>query len=152
MAIYALAIRRLHPFLGTDKRSMTEIKPKRDWWQKGKAFDLWSIPHFLFGVLMAFVPPLVGLSFLTALALTIILAMLWEIYEKFVEIKETIQNSLLDIILPIVAFTLTSYILRLYTFHYDELLVFAAAVGIVYLFTNISGWLAYRRRNRNFTR
>ncbi len=131
---------------------MTEIKPKRDWWQKGKAFDLWSIPHFLFGVLMAFVPPLVGLSFLTALALTIILAMLWEIYEKFVEIKETIQNSLLDIILPIVAFTLTSYILRLYTFHYDELLVFAAAVGIVYLFTNISGWLAYRRRNRNFTR
>ena len=102
----------------------------RDWWQKGRAFDLWSIPHFLFGILMAFVPSLTGISFLTALALTIILAMLWEIYEKFVAIKETIQNSLLDIILPIVAFTLTSYVLRIYLFRDDQLLVVATAVFI----------------------
>lgn len=122
-------------------------KPKRDWWQKGRAFDLWSIPHFLFGILMAFLPPLTGISFLTALALTLILAMLWEIYEKFVQIRETVQNSLLDIILPIVAFTLTSYVLRIYSFRYDELLVAAGAVFILYAFTNISGWLTYRRRD-----
>jgi len=122
----------------------------KDWWQKGKAFDLWSIPHFLFGILMAFLPSLTGISFLTALALTLILAMLWEIYEKFADIKETIENSLLDIILPVVAFTLTSYVLRLYTFRYDELLVVAIAIFIVYAFTNISGWLAYRRRHRDF--
>ena len=127
-------------------------KPKRDWWQKGRAFDLWSIPHFLFGILMSFLPPLAGISFLTALALTLILAMLWEIYEKFVAIKETVQNSLLDIILPIVAFTLTSYILLIHSFRRDELLVVASAVLVLYLFTNISGWLAYRRRNRDFTR
>jgi len=122
----------------------------KDWWQKGKAFDLWSIPHFLFGILMAFLPSLTGISFLTALALTLILAMLWEIYEKFADIKETIENSLLDIILPVVAFTLTSYVLRLYTFRYDELLVVAIAIFIVYAFTNISGWLAYRRRHCDF--
>lgn len=128
----------------------TEERVKHDWWQKGKAFDLWSIPHFLFGILTAFLPALTDLSFLTALALTIILGMLWEIYEKFVAIKETVQNSLLDIILPIVAFTLTSYVLRIYSFHREELLVVATAVFIVYAFTNISGWLAYRRRNRDF--
>ncbi|MDP1689779.1 MAG: hypothetical protein Q8L52_01050 [bacterium] len=125
-------------------------KPKRDWWKKGRAFDLWSIPHFLFGILTAFLPPLTGISFLTALALTLILAMLWEIYEKFLDIKETIQNSLLDIILPIVAFTLTSHILRIYAFHRDDLTVVAIAVLVLYAFTNISGWLAYRRRNRDF--
>src|ERR1035437_7077680 len=108
---------------------------KRDWWKKGRAFDLWSIPHFLFGILTAFLPALTGLSFLTALALTLILAMLWEIYEKFVAIKETVQNSLLDIILPIVAFTLTSYVLRIYSFHHDDLLVIATAVLVLYLFT-----------------
>ncbi|MFA6414491.1 MAG: hypothetical protein WC217_01975 [Candidatus Paceibacterota bacterium] len=123
----------------------------RDWWQKGRAFDLWSIPHFLFGILMAFLPYLVGISFLTALALTLILAMLWEVYEKFVDIKETVQNSLLDIILPIVAFTLTSYVLRIYAFRSDEIVVGAVAVGLLYLFTNVSGWLAYRRRNSDFT-
>ena len=132
--------------------SETPKKPKRDWWKKGRAFDLWSIPHFLFGILTAFLPPLTDISFLTALALTLILAMLWEIYEKFVAIRETVQNSLLDIILPIVAFTLTSYVLRIYLLHHDDLLVIATAVLVLYLFTNLSGWLAYRRRNRDFTR
>ncbi|MCR4275962.1 MAG: hypothetical protein NUV90_01085, partial [Candidatus Parcubacteria bacterium] len=140
------------PSRDTDNMDLTtERKPKRDWWQRGRAFDLWSIPHFLFGILMAFIPSLTDISLLTTFALTIILAMLWEIYEKFVGIKETIQNSLLDIILPIVAFTLTSYLLSIYSFRSDELLVAAIAVFILYLFTNLSGWLAYRRRNRNFT-
>jgi hypothetical protein len=129
---------------------VTEEKTKRDWWQKGRAFDLWSIPHFLFGILMAFVSPLTGISFLTTLALTVILAMLWEIYEKFVDIKETIQNSLLDIILPIVAFTLTAQLLLAFPLHPDDLLVITGAVFILYAFTNVSGWLAYRRRNRDF--
>jgi hypothetical protein len=129
---------------------VTEGKIKRDWWQKGRAFDLWSIPHFLFGILMALVSPLIDISFLTALALTVILAMLWEIYEKFVDIKETIQNSLLDIILPIVAFTLTAQLLLAFPLHPDDLLVITGAVFILYAFTNVSGWLAYRRRNRDF--
>lgn len=129
---------------------VAEKKPKRDWWQKGRAFDLWSIPHFLFGILMAFLPSLTGISILTALTATLLFAMVWEIYEKFVDIKETIQNSLLDILLPVVAFTLTSQILFFYPPHPDDLLVFAAAVFALYLFTNISGWRAYRRRNRDF--
>ncbi|MCR4333814.1 MAG: hypothetical protein NUV60_02265 [Patescibacteria group bacterium] len=122
----------------------------RDWWRKGRAFDLWSIPHFLFGILMAALSPLTGIPFLTILAFTIILAMLWEIYEKFVDIKETTQNSLLDIILPVVAFILTSYLFLLYPLHHDDLLIVTIAVLILFLFTNISGWFAYLRRNRNF--
>lgn len=155
MATFALATPPLPLFRIMDKyvpgATATKEKVKRDWWQKGKALDLWSIPHFLFGVLTGFLPPLTGMSFLTALALTVILAMLWEIYEKFVDIKETVQNSLLDIVLPIVAFTLTSLILRAYPLHPDDLLVAATAVLALYLFTNLSGWLAYRRRNRDFT-
>jgi hypothetical protein len=125
-------------------------KPKRDWWQKGRALDLWSIPHFLFGILMSFLPQLLGISFLTSLSLTVILAMLWEIYEKFVDIKEAVLNSLFDIILPIVAFTLSSIVLRVYPVHPDDLSVVAVAVLLVYIFTLTSGWLAYRRRNRDF--
>lgn len=125
-------------------------KPKRDWWKRGRALDLWSIPHFLFGVLMAFVPPLTDLSLPTALSLTLILALVWEMYEKLVDIKETVLNSLFDIILPIVAFTSTSYALLAYPLHPDDLLVVASAVLFLYVFTNLSGWMAYRRRNRAF--
>ncbi len=129
---------------------MTEEKIKHDWWQKGRGLDLWSIPHFLFGILTGFLPSLIGISFLTALTLTLILAMSWEIYEKFVGIKETIQNSVLDIILPIFSFTLTSFILLVYPLHPNDLLVVAIAVLALYIFTNLSGWLAYRRRQRDF--
>lgn len=129
-----------------------ERKPKRDWWQKGRAFDLWSIPHFLFGILMAFSPPLTGISFLTVLSLTAILAILWELFEKYIGIKETVLNRLLDVFLPIGACIVTSYALLSYSYRREELLVVATAVFILYIFTNISGWMAYRRRNRNFTR
>lgn len=127
-------------------------KPKHDWWKKGRAFDLWSIPHFLFGILTALLPALIGISLLTALTLTLLFAMAWEVYEKFVDIKETVENSLLDILLPVLAFTLTSQLLIAYPLHNDDLLVFSTAVFTLYLFTNISGWLAYRRRNRDFRR
>ncbi|MDO8593289.1 MAG: hypothetical protein Q7R59_00040 [bacterium] len=122
----------------------------RDWWQKGSAFDLWSIPHFLFGILMAFVPMLTDLSFSFALVLTLVLAVLWELFEMGVGIRETVLNSLLDVFLPIVAYIITSYFLLIRQYHRDELVVFAVAVLLLYLFTNISGWLAYRRRQRDF--
>ncbi len=96
------------------------------------------------------VPPLTGISMSTALALMLTLAVLWEGYEKLRGIRETALNIVADIILPVLAFTLTSFALRIYPLYHDELLVLAVAVGTVYLFTNISGWLAYRRRNRNF--
>lgn len=127
-------------------------KTKRDWWQKGRALDLWSIPHFLFGILTAFLPLLTGISFLTALEITIALAILWELFEKSIGIKETVLNSLLDIFLPIGACIITSYLLRVYSLRHDELLVATVAVFMLYVFTNLSGWLAYRRRNRDFTR
>ena len=132
-------------------QTVTPEKKKRDWWQRGRALDLWSIPHFLFGILMAMLPPLTGMPIVGALAFVIILALLWEMYEKLVGINEVPINSVSDVVLPVVAFTFTSLILRSYQFHSDDIIVVAIAVLLLYLFTNISGWLAYRRRVRDFT-
>lgn len=101
---------------------------------------------------MAFVPPFTGLSLLTTLSLTVVFAMVWEGYEELVKIRETNLNSTIDVLLPILAFIITSYLLHSYPYRSDDLSVIAGAVFIVYAFTNISGWLAYRRRNRDFTR
>ena len=125
-------------------------RKKHDWWQRGRAFDLWSIPHFLFGVLAGMISPLTGISLLTAFALTLLLALVWELYEKIVGIKETPLNIVSDVVLSIVAFTSTSLVLRSYPLHPDDLLVIAVAILTLYLFTNISGWLAYRRRQHDF--
>jgi multidrug transporter EmrE-like cation transporter len=123
---------------------------KIDWWKKGQVVDLWSVPHFLFGILMAFFPILIGFSIWASLVLTLLFAMLWEIYEKFIDIKETIPNSLIDILLPVLAFILTSLTIQKIELQKEDALVVATAIFVVYCFTNISGWLAYRRRQREF--
>ena len=124
----------------------------RDWWQKGRGLDLWSVPHFLFGILMGFVPSLTELSFSFVLILTLVFAVLWELFEVSIGIRETVLNSLLDVFLPVVAYIITSYFLLIRQYHREELVVFAVAVLALYVFTNISGWLAYRRRQRDFMR
>lgn len=129
---------------------MTGEQAQRDRWRRGRGLDLWSIPHFLFGVLTGMLPALIGMSFPAALTLTIALAVLWEIYEKFAGIRESILNIIFDLLLPIVAFTLTSFILLAYPLHPDDLAVAAVAVFLVFAFTNVSGWFAFRRRNREF--
>jgi len=125
-------------------------KPRRDWWKRGRAFDLWSIPHFLFGVLAAILAPLTNMPTFTAFALMAVLAVLWEWYEKLIGIKETNLNIAADFVLPALAFTCTLFLLDIYRLRQDELLVIWCAVLIVYLYTNISGWLAFRRRVRDF--
>lgn len=124
--------------------------PVGDRWRRGRGLDLWSIPHFLFGVLTGMLPALTGISPLTALLLTVTLAMLWEIYEKFAGIQESALNIIFDLLLPIVAFTLTSVILLTYPLHPETLTVAAVAVFFIFAYTNISGWLAFRRRHRDF--
>ena len=123
---------------------------RRDWWKRGRALDLWSIPHFLFGILMAMLPPLAGMPLFSALLLTLVLGIGWEFYEKLAGIKETTLNGIFDVILPVVAFTGTSFLLLAYQFHYDDLVVITVAVALLYGYTNLSGWLAYRRRHRAF--
>lgn len=95
-------------------------------------------------------PALTGMPFFTALVLTVTLAVIWEIYEKSAGIRESLLNILFDLLLPVVAFTLTSFILLAYPLHPDDLVVAAVAVLLVFAFTNISGWLAFRRRHRDF--
>jgi len=123
----------------------------RDWWQKGRGLDLWSIPHFLFGLLGGLVPFLFDISIAYAFVLMIGLAVVWEIFEKVVGLKETFQNILIDLILPCIAFVFTTRLLQIFPLHYHDLLVIGGAVLLIYLFTNISGWRAYRRRQREFT-
>lgn len=126
------------------------MRVRRDWWKRGRAFDLWSIPHFLFGIVTALLPSLFGVSLAQALVLTLTLALSWELFERYAGVKETFLNGLADVLLPIVAFTGISFLLRVYAFHPDELAVFMSATLTLYCYTNLSGWLAYRRRKREF--
>lgn len=123
---------------------------QRDWWQKGKAFDLWSIPHFLFGMLMAFLPYVTTVSLISSFALMLLFAVLWELYEKFIHINETLTNNLFDVLLPVISFVFLSMFLEKSEISRTTIWVLFGATLLIYVFTNISGWLAFRRRQKEF--
>ncbi|HCR52484.1 TPA: hypothetical protein DIV48_02430 [Candidatus Kaiserbacteria bacterium] len=119
---------------------------KRRLWERGRGLDLWSVPHFLFGILGAMLPQLFGISSLTAFALVVICALLWEVYEKLANIRETVLNSLFDIILSILGFTIASLLLLAYPLEIYTLQIVAAALFGLYMGINILGWFAHLKR------
>ena len=122
----------------------------RDWWLKGGGFDLWSIPHFLFGVLMGMLPLLTGVSFVMGCVFTAFLAVSWEVFEKSIlRVRETTQNVILDVVLALLGYALVAHLLFLYPLHRQDAWMTFIAIGVLYLFMNLSGWLAYRRRQRD---
>lgn len=123
---------------------------KKDFWEKGKAFDLWSIPHFIFGMIMALLPFTTNLSLAASFALMLLLAILWELYEKIIKINETLTNNMFDVILPVISFIFVAMILGQTQISKESATVILGALIVVYLFTNISGWLAFRRRQKEF--
>jgi hypothetical protein len=125
---------------------MDELIKRHDWWEKGEGLDLWSIPHFVFGILTALAPAFIGISTKTALIWTIILGLLWEVYEKLAHIEETVLNSLFDIILPLAAFAITTYLLTRFPIYTDTQRIIGVVVFIIYIAINTLGWMAYRKR------
>ena len=73
---------------------------------------MWSIPHFLFGVIFSFLPEILTVSVRDVFLVMLVLALLWEVYEKFIEIKETVWNSIIDILMPVLAFFLTRLVIN----------------------------------------
>lgn len=130
---------------------MDDPKRYHDWWERRDGVDLWSIPHFLFGVLMALAPPFLLISFYTALVLTVIVSILWEWLEIYAEVHESLANRIFDVAFHIFGFLLLSTFLAKYPQDQGTLSVFGLIVLIAYGIMNFLGWLAYRRRKRAST-
>jgi len=80
---------------------------RTDIWREGKYLDLWSVPHFLSGMAVAF-----GLFFLdfatnAAFIIAILLLVAYEMFEVIAKIEETRWNRILDILVGMASFTPT---------------------------------------------
>ena len=105
--------------------------------------DLWSVPHTLVGVLIAFGARFAGFSFRNGILLSIFATSLWEGLEVVSGIShvETLSNQFSDIIVAQIGFGLV--------WHFTEglekkkLLAPTLEVVIVYTATLLVGWLAF---------
>ena len=63
--------------------------------------DAWSIPHFLFGMVMALVAIVFQLPILTTFVVLVVIAILWEFFEMRMKLRENLWNVISDVLLPL---------------------------------------------------
>ena len=118
---------------------------KKFWWD-GKFLDLWSIPHLLFGIVTILLFNQIGLDLVGGLFLTLLIAFLWEIFEYSKRWHEFLTNSLSDIVVAIIGYTITWLIIIYSHATEQQPLVAFVVVTIIWLGLNFTGWLISRKR------
>lgn len=115
-----------------------------------KLFDWWSVPHFLFGMVMALAA--IVFSFPTSYAFfaTLYLALFWELLEKRYRLSEAPGNALIDILLPLFAFGMTFMLVNQADPDPDRQSALLIVVVLLYLSVNFFAWRARFENDREF--
>lgn len=116
----------------------------------GGMFDVWSVPHFFFGVVAAIWAVVFGMGFLETWGAILCLALFWEWFETNLGVRETWRNRFGDCLLPLLAFSGTYPLFEMVPFaHGDRSAVLVAAILIFFLMNYIS-WEARLNGEREF--
>jgi len=116
-----------------------------------KYIDFWSIPHFLFGAMLASLARAFDVSVWGVALAMFIVAVLWEVFEVVEHIPESRTNGVIDVVLAIVGFVIVAWLLPLFS-HTVELILFAV-LFVLWLDSNVGGfimggWRSWVRKKR----
>lgn len=117
---------------------------RTDIWREGKWLDLWSVVHFLSGATMGFVFFLLPFNALAALVIAFLLLTAYEMWEKIVEIEEAPTNRVMDVVVGMLSFVPTYFLLAPELHDGPFILV----VGLVFTATvvlSVFGWIASQK-------
>lgn len=104
--------------------------------------DAWSIPHFLFGTVIALVAVVFALPQLATFLVLIVVAILWEFFEMRMKLRESIWNVLSDIALPLIAFPMTLWLVEQTGIKHEEQVAFFIVAVLIYFYSNVMAWQA----------
>jgi len=116
----------------------------------GRLIDYWSIPHFLFGTVMAFGAAMLSYSFPQTFLVTFVLALLWEYTERRFRLREAPGNSTMDVVLALISVGITF----VFAESLDRALISSGALfvvaGILFLCVNYFAWVGRFDHEREF--
>lgn len=115
-----------------------------------KLIDPWSVPHFLFGAVTALGAIVFDLPIPASFAATFVLAVLWEQLEKYFRLSEAPGNAWMDVLLPLIAFTMTFSLVSGSDIGEEQARAFFAVSLLLYIFVNFFAWRARIERDREF--
>jgi signal transduction histidine kinase len=84
---------------------------RTDIWREGKYLDLWSVPHFLSGMAVAFGLFFFAFTAKAAFVIAFLLLVAYEMFEVIAKIEETRWNRILDVVVGMASFTPTFLLL-----------------------------------------
>ncbi len=135
--------------MGKRKRLMSRrIKRKINIWAEGEFIDLWTVIHFLTGILLGFTPFIFNfpIPLISIFVVVLVLLVLWEVFELIRKIRETLGNRFVDILIAVVGFTLTIFVYRILEPEFAHII--GIIILVIYLTLGLSGWLAYEVRSK----
>jgi len=114
-------------------------------YDEGRLFDMWSLVHVLAGIVIAFSSNLIGLGYIFSYIGTFIGMTIFEIVEESLDVKETIENKVLDVFYGMVGF---AFVYEALLPHMDigEKAIWTAISTVLVTIGSFLGWRAYRRR------
>jgi hypothetical protein len=118
---------------------------------KGKAVDIWSLPHLFFGVVAAIFSIVFGLGFLPPFLGVLGAALFWEWFEKrYLGVKESLLNRTMDCVLPLLAFVLAYQLFETVPFSHGDRPAILVAALLVFFLVNYVSWEARSNGEREF--
>jgi hypothetical protein len=113
-------------------------------WQEGKHFDFWLLVHFLSGAVGGSTLFLIGIPMLQALALALIAAIIWEIFEwKILGVKEQRGNAAVDILTGVLGAVFSYRVVTLLVSSPKIYILVAFIEAVLVVILSIFGWKNY---------
>lgn len=107
-----------------------------------KIVDYWSIPHFLFGTVLALVTITFSLSVVLMFLATLYLAIFWELLEMRFRLLEAPGNNVTDILLALCSFVLTFLLIDQTDPNTERHIALLIVTIILFLCLNFFAWRA----------
>jgi len=116
-------------------------------WLGGRYWDRWMINHTLSGMVLGLALRMAGVSLFWAIAITFIVAILWELFEAWKHIFEPTSNTVIDVVVAVVGFFVTYSFVPTFGLAGDiALLVILVLLSAILNFVGWHSWLA--RKNK----
>jgi len=115
-----------------------------DSWLGGTYFDWWMVVHFLGGFVIELGLLLFGMSVAASSLATFVLLVLWEVYERAVNIYEPRANQVIDIIFGVLGLVVGLQMFQLFDITSSTTIFFIAA--LLWIILTIWGWKSWRKR------
>lgn len=125
-----------------------QLKPdgtfeRNDIWREGEYLDLWSVPHFLSGILVGLTLFFLGFSRYDATVIAVLLLCAYEIFEYVAGIDETRSNAILDVVVGVASCVPALYYAPLLP--REDVIAAYVALGAADAVLSFLGWGASRK-------